>query len=96
MDRVSLFLPNVLRKRGLADHAAGALATYVAKQWVEKNHPHLLSFISIPKMENGVLSIACTHSIALQEFQACTADLLAYLRLECPFGGVREIRTVRE
>jgi hypothetical protein len=96
MDRISFVLPSVLQKRGLAQHAQGAHVTHSAKKWFEIKTPHLLPFIGSMKAAETVLHIACTHSIALQECQALSAELIEYLRLECPFGGIKDIRYSRE
>lgn len=96
MDRLSFVLPKVLQKRGLTQHAQGAYVTHSAKKWFETKTPHLLPFIGTMKTLETTLHVHCTHSIALQECQALSADLVEYLRLECPFGGIRDIRYSRE
>ncbi len=96
MDRLSLVLPKVLQARGLTQHAQGAFVTHAAKKWIEKNMPHIVTFVGAMKTAETTLIISCTHSIALQECQAQSVQLLEYLRLECPFGGINAIRYTRE
>jgi hypothetical protein len=46
-------------------------------------------------VSEGELHIGCTHSIAMQECQASSDALLEFIRLECPFGAVKNIRICR-
>jgi hypothetical protein len=95
MDKISHVLPKVLQRRGLKDHAQGAHATHAARKWFESHLPHIAPFIGDMKIVETALHISCSHSIALQECQAQNAHLIEYLRLECPFGGIKEVRYTR-
>lgn len=96
MDRLSHVLPKVLQKRGLMHHAGSALLTHRAKQWLDEKLPLLRAFVRIRKLQDGVLIIGCSHSAALQECQCKTHELLQFLKVECPFEAVAEVRLVRE
>lgn len=96
MDKLSTVLPTVLNRRGIQKHATGALVVYTAKNWMTERLPHLSGFMEVLKLQEGVLHISCGHSVALQECQCVSAELLAYLRLECPFAGVTDARIVRQ
>lgn len=96
MDKLSLVLPRVLQKRGLAKHANGALVAHRAAEWVRERLPQLSSFVRVARLKDGVLVLSCSHSVAMQECQGITADLLQFLRLECPFEPIADVRVVRD
>lgn len=96
MDKLSLVLPKVLNRRGLAKHANGALVAHRAKGWIDERLPQLESFVRVEKFKDGTLFLSCSHSVALQECQGSVADLLQFLQLECPFEPILDIRVVRD
>ena len=57
--------------------------------------PNLLQTVTVDSLKDGTLFLSCTHSIALQECHAASADLKAYLTGECHFSDIREIRISR-
>lgn len=95
MDRLSNVLPKVLRRRGLAEHATGALVVYKARQWLREKFPAFADQVDAKNVRENVLMVECKHSIALQEVKNAETDLIGYLSQECPMAGIREIRTVR-
>ncbi len=95
MDRLIEVLPKVLRKRGLNDHAEGALIVLRAQRWLEERFPSLKESIRVQKYKEHVLHILCTHSIALQECQASIDDLKEFLRKDCAFTAVSDVRLGR-
>lgn len=95
MDRLSLILPKVLRKRGLQEHAEGALAVTRAEQWMTGRLPLLAGKIKVRSYKEHTLHIDCLHSVAVQECQGLIPELLQYLRTECAFLGTVDIRVSR-
>jgi hypothetical protein len=96
MDRISLVLPKVLHRRGIEKHASSALTVHRAKNWLTEKLPHLSEFVSVAKVQDGTLFIHCSHSVAMQECQCAVTDMLQFLRAECPFSGIKDIRIVRD
>lgn len=96
MDKLSLVLPKVLRKRGLTRHAHGALIAHRAKHWLDERLPRLRTFVRVARMQDGVLFLSCSHSVALQECQGAADELLQFLHVECPFEPIKDIRVVRD
>lgn len=95
MDRLFSVLPKVLRKRGLNEHAEGALVVLRAQRWLEERFPALLDGIRVQKYQEHVLHIHCSHSIALQECQGAIPDLQDFLRKDCAFTAISDIRVSR-
>ncbi len=96
MDHIFSVLPKVLRKRGLQEHAEGALVVVRATRWMQERFPDISSYITVQKVKENTLHIVCTHSIAVQECQHSIADLKAYLQKECAFAGILEVRVGRD
>lgn len=96
MDRLFSVLPKVLRKRGLQEHAEGALIVLRAHRWMEEHFPHLTGAFRVQKFQENTLHILCTHSIALQECQASIDDLKAFLQKDCAFTAVSDVRIGRQ
>lgn len=96
MDRLFTVVPKVLRKRGLQEHAEGALVVHRAQQWISEHLPLIAEVILVQSFKENTLFIDCEHSVALQECQAISADLHAYLRSNCPFTGPFQIRIGRK
>lgn len=95
MDRVRFVLPKVLAKRGLKEHAVGALVTHKAQQFLTHQLPALADTFSVTKLDRGTLVITVTHSIAAQECQQLSGRLCEYLKAECPDATVLEVRVMR-
>jgi len=95
MDRISSFLTNVLQKRGLADHAKGALATLRARDWITEQLPQISSYIKVKGIKEGEIVIACENAIAMQECRSASEGLLQELRKDSSCGVVRSIRVER-
>ena len=95
MDRAFHVLPGVLSKRGLKDHAHGALLVYRAQKWLCDRLPLLSKVLHVQKVQNGTLVVTCTHSVAVQECQSVSPELLHFLKEECAFAPVSDIRITR-
>ncbi len=95
MDKLASVLTHVLNRRGIRDHAAGALVTHRVRGWFAERLPALAAFVHVIKVENGSLFLTCEHSVALQECQGVLTELQAFLRLECPFEAIKDIRVSR-
>ena len=95
MDRLSSILPKVLRKRGLQEHAVGALVVLRASAWIAMRLPELAGMVRVRSFKEGTLHIVCTHSVAVQECQGLIANLHHYLRSECDVSGIIDIRIAR-
>jgi hypothetical protein len=96
MDKVSSFLTAVLHKRGLATHAGSALIVHRCEQWIKERMPDISPFVQVRSVQDGTLIIACSHSIAQQECQTASADLIADLARNEPFIRISSVRTIRE
>lgn len=95
MDKVASFLKTVLHRRGLAEHAEGALAAYRAKAWIQEQLPQIASYVHIRGVRDGEMLIACENAIAMQECSAMSEGLLAELRHNPSSAMVRSIRVER-
>lgn len=95
MDRLFSVLPKVLRKRGLHEHAEGALVVLRAQRWLEGRFPSLLGSIRVQKYQEHVLHIQCSHSIALQECQGSIPDLKDFLCKDCAFTALSDVQVSR-
>lgn len=96
MDRVFSVLPKVLNKRGLQQHAEGALVVHRVERWVSKRLPDLGACVHVKKVQDGVVFLTCTHSVALQECRALIPDLKAYIASECAFAKISDVRIARD
>ena len=96
MDHIFTVLPGVLRKRGLHEHAEGALMVLRAQRWIDIRLPHLQAVIRVQKFQENTLHIVCTHSIAIQECQGFIVDLQSYIRSEGLFQGTIQVRIARQ
>ncbi len=75
MDRVSQLIPKVLSKRGLKDQAGASHAVYRAIDWLHSQSSSLGEQCIITTLQDGVLTIECQNSIAMQEMQALSEKL---------------------
>ena len=96
MDKISFVLPKVLQRRGLAKHANGALVAHRTKHWLDEHLPQMEAFVRVARIQDGVIFLSCTHSVALQECQGAAAELLQFIRIECPFEPILDVRVVRD
>jgi hypothetical protein len=96
MDKVSSFLTAVLNRRGLASHAGSALVVHRCEQWIKERLPNISPFVTVRSVQDGTLIIACSHSIAQQECQSASADLIADLTRNEPLIRISAVRTIRE
>lgn len=95
MDKLSSLIGGALAKRGLAGHALASLALHRVNGWLIERFPSGGAPARAERIADGVLHIACSHSIILQELQSRLPELRAFLTLECPFLPVSEIRLAR-
>lgn len=95
MERIFGIIPGVLNRRGLKDHAIGALAVHKATHWIANRLPFCAEVIHVTKLQDGVLFILCDHSVALQECSGAVSDLRDFLAKECPLARISEVRITR-
>ncbi len=96
MDHIFSVLPKVLRKRGLQEHAEGALVVLRAQRWLHERLPDLQTVIHVQTYKENTVHIVCTHSIAVQECQSLIPELQDYLHANCAFAGVLDVRVGRK
>ncbi|HVW67109.1 MAG TPA: DciA family protein [Candidatus Peribacteraceae bacterium] len=96
MDRVFSVLPKVLHKRGLQQHAEGALVVHRLEKWIAHRLVDLSACVHVKKVQDGVVFLTCSHSVALQECRALIPDLKAYIASECGFAHISDIRIARD
>jgi len=95
MDSLQSLLPKVLRRRGLQGQATASLVVHRAQDWLRSRLPEFAAELEVKKVQDGVLVIACRHSIASQECHGLSADLLRALQSEFPAQAPRELRLIR-
>lgn len=95
MDKVSSVIGSVLRRRGLRDHAEGALVVHRSDAWMSVNMAHVREFVVVRSFKDGVLLLACSNSVAAQECTGAIDSLLKDLRADCPFASIKSIRVDR-
>ncbi|KKW38599.1 hypothetical protein A2454_06740 [Candidatus Peribacteria bacterium RIFOXYC2_FULL_55_14] len=95
VEHIRSLLPKVLRKRGLTEHANAALVIFKAREWIAGHLQDFENDLHPQKFRDGVLTIACVHSIASQECQQRSEDLLSFLRVVCEGIVVEQIRMIR-
>lgn len=96
MDHIRTLLPKVLNRRGLMKEATASMIVFRAGEWLARELPGFTDFLFARKFQNGELVVATRHSIAAQECQQRTTDLLHYLQQECGHAEVARIRLIRE
>ncbi len=94
MDKVSLLLGKVLRKRGLQDQAAASYAVYLANEWLCLHCAPIAKSIQAVSLTHSILLIESDHGIASQELTGRIEHLREYLNT---LDGVciSEIRIMR-
>lgn len=95
MDHIGSLLPKVLKKRGLDGHAHASLVILRAQEWICEHIPAYENDLHPQTFKDGVLFISCTHSIASQECQQQSVDLLVFLQEICEGISIEQIRLVR-
>ena len=75
MEKLSFLLPAALRRRGLQEQGAAALAVAYANQWLARHSPTLVPSVSVKRLKDGILTVECANAIALQELQAVSHRL---------------------
>jgi len=95
MDRAFSVLSGVLSRRGLKEHATGAMVVHKSTHWITKRLPFCAEFIRVTKVADGVLFILCDHSVALQECAGIAPELKEFLAKECPFLPISDVRISR-
>ncbi len=95
MDRVSLLLPSVLRKRGLFDQVSASSVSYTARAWIAQHAPGLAPFIQVKSLTQGVLQVEATHHMALVQAHELSQDLLGDLQKQFPNVCILRISVVR-
>jgi hypothetical protein len=93
IDKVSSLIAGTLAKRGLATHALASLALHRVNAWLAERVPP--GAAKATRLADGVLAVECSHSIILQELQAQTPELKAFLARECPFAAISDVRLSR-
>ena len=94
MDSLRSLLPKVLNKRGIATQAHASLVVHKAQEWLLQVLPALSAELKVQKVQDRVLVIECSNSIAAQECSQLSARLLEYLQKECGKAPER-VQTVR-
>lgn len=79
LEKLSFLLPRSLARKGLQEHAKASLFVFHAQKWIEEHLPELHESLHVRVVKDGVLEIACDHSIALQEMQMQKEVLLSAL-----------------
>lgn len=95
MDKVSSVIGSVLRRRGLRDHAEGALVVHRCDAWMSEHMPHVREFVVVRSFKDGILLLACSNSVAAQECTGASDSLLKDLRANCPFATIKSVRVDR-
>jgi predicted nucleic acid-binding Zn ribbon protein len=95
MDHIATVLGKVLRRRGLNLHADAAYIAHEARAWLTNELPAHGRFFEVRSYKDGVLLLACPHSVAAQECQAISHRLLEHLRIQMPKNAFSSIRIVR-
>ena len=92
VEHIRSLLPKVLRKRGLIEHANAALVILKAREWIAGHLQDFENDLHPQKFRDGVLTIACAHSIASQECQQrLQPSGVVRPRLSCVRSTAREV-----
>jgi hypothetical protein len=95
MDRVSRILPRVLVQRGLRGEADASSIVTAAGLWLRQALPAFADAIHCKTYKDGVLVVACDHSIASQECRELLPELLLMLHDRFPALRIDDVRLVR-
>ncbi len=95
MYSLSSLLPKVLQKRGIKGEVDAALVVHRANLWIQKHLPDFREEIEAWTYREGLLIISTANSIAAQECQSQSHDLLASLHTDFPSMTIEKVRIVR-
>jgi hypothetical protein len=95
MDQLSSLLTKAFAKRGLGVAAHASHVVFRSQQWLEERLPALRANLKVQKFQDGTLHIVCTHSIAAQECYPLFPDLQDFLKTECRFNDIKDVRLTR-
>lgn len=90
--RIGEVLNELLARRGYAQVQAGER---LAEAWSAAAGAELSALTQPGAIQRGVLNVATTHTLAVQELQIRQAELLARLQELAPELGVRAIKAKR-
>lgn len=90
MDKISALIPRVLASRGLKDQAGASYAVYLAIDWLHSFSVDLAQFCIVTTVIDGVLTIECMNSVAMQELSHKSDELRLHLN---SFDGI-SVRTI--
>lgn len=90
--RLGEVLNELLARRGYAQVQAG---DRLAEVWNEAAGPELAALAQPGGIQRGVLNVATTNTLAVQELQIRQAELVARLTELAPELGVRAIKAKR-
>jgi len=79
MDKISALIPKVLSRRGLKDQAGASYAVYLAVDWLHNVSVGLAEFCIVTTLKDGILTIECLNSVAMQELNQKSEELKAHL-----------------
>lgn len=85
MDKISALIPKVLAARGLKDQAGASYAVYIAIDWLHSLSVDLAEHCIVTTIKDGVLTIECLNSVAMQEMNQKSAELRSHLN---SFDGI--------
>lgn len=95
MDSMQTLIKKTLAKRGLLKHAEASLVVYRAQAWLHRELEEFKDEIVVESFKDGVLSVHCTHSVALQECAMRQPELLTFLRDKLGCSSEVSMRCVR-
>ncbi len=94
MDRLSLILPKVLRKRGLFGEMTAGMILLKAQQWLDESFA-LKGVLKAARYDDGTITIDAMNAIALSECSQRQEELIDFLRKELPEARILGIRVLR-
>ena len=96
MDHISTLLSKVLHKRGIKHEADASLVVHTANLWIQETMGALENEIRATKYVKPVLVISIHSSVAAQECQGRSDELLSHLQERFPELPIERIRILRE
>lgn len=96
MDHIGSLLTKVLKKRGLYKHAEASLIVQQSQEWLKKKLPKFIRDLRVVSFKDGTLTVSCANSIAAQECQQVSHELMQYLASECGAQGLEGVRCTRD
>jgi hypothetical protein len=95
VDRISSLIAGTLAKRGLAQHALASMALHRVNAWIAAAFPGARPSAHAERIADGVLTVACDHSVIVQELQLRLPELKRFIEAECPFATIVDVRVIR-